>query len=212
MPSICICPDCRQRVLVESLADPQLRLRCPLCESTFEAEAVSQSAEPAPPWALPVECESATAAEAGDLTASAAASAPEVAIDTSTEPEVADAEPASLAEIAAAADHGSTAGDELNVAEWQGETADVDSGETEQPAAWDAMSEHADNGLRESARARRREPQIGVLGHLIGVVLGGVIGIGLGYLILLWMAGRQGDFLHIWDQVPRMLLPSEREP
>ncbi|HEY5314187.1 MAG TPA: hypothetical protein VIK18_16765 [Pirellulales bacterium] len=225
MPSICTCPDCHERVLVESLADAALRLRCPLCSGTFEIAAVSAAAEPAPPWALPLLDEEAVEVEpavefAGDREPvdvhehHGSADAIEVPAEGFAEDH-----PLSIGEIAAAADHGPAAVDQADPEAWMPASGDADrppSDEmpsdgtpTDEPAAvWNAMGEHAAD-LGSPSRARRREPQIGVIGNLIGVVLGGVVGIGLGYFILLWVAGRQGDFLHIWDQMPRILLPSE---
>jgi hypothetical protein len=76
--------------------------------------------------------------------------------------------------------------------------------------AWDAMSnQDVQDTLRSSMRMRPRERPVGFLGHLLGVVLGGAIGIGLGYLLLIWIAGRQGDFMRIWDKIPSFLRPSE---
>jgi hypothetical protein len=184
MPSICPCPDCRERVLVESLADAGLRLRCPLCGATFEAAAVSATAEPAPPWAFPVLDERSAEPESAETSAPAEGS-----------------EPSTM--------------DQPDAEGWAPTQSDadgflLDEPPAEEPAAavWDGLGEQG-AGLGSPSRARRGEPQFGVLGNLIGVVLGGVIGIGLGYFVLLWISGRQGDFLHIWDQMPRILLPSE---
>ena len=42
-----------------------------------------------------------------------------------------------------------------------------------------------------------------MLGPLIGIVLGGVVGVSIGYVILIWVAGRSGgDVLHVLDQYP----------
>lgn len=209
--------------MVESLTDAALELRCPLCGSIFEAGAVSTAAEAAPPWALPVVDEAAQPADsvpdsmAGDAGADEPAeyaisgasasdhetSRPEGAIDVPAEG-FAEHAPYSIAEIAAAVDGGSASGDSPQSEGWP-----AAAGGSNSSPVWNAIGEHAEELASQPSRARRREPQIGMLGHLIGVVLGGVVGIGLGYLVLLWMAGRQGDFLHIWDQMPRMLLPSE---
>ena len=207
MPSICRCPDCHDRVLVESLTDAVQRLRCPLCGGIFEAGTVAAEAELAPPWALPVvdEAEAATAEPAvgGIVVHDHQPGALEGALDVPADGFVEHA-PYSIAEIAAAADGGSAAVDSPQPEGWPGTAGDPNP-----EPIWGAMREHVEEIASQPSRGRRREPQVGVLGHLIGVVLGGVVGIGLGYLVLLWMAGRQGDFLHIWDQVPRVLLPSE---
>lgn len=219
MPSICTCPDCHQRVLVESLADESLRLRCPLCSGTFEIAAVSVDAEPAPPWALPLLDERSADPEPADKLIDAGEPMADAEHRESVESleipaEGFEGESLSIAEVAAAADRGPAGADQAAPEAWMPPQSDTESTSsegssvTEPSAVWDAMGQHAGDPVSPS-RARRREPQVGVLGNLIGVVLGGVVGIGLGYLVLLWIAGRQGDFLHIWDQMPRILLPSE---
>lgn len=92
-------------------------------------------------------------------------------------------------------------------------------GETEEtapavePDLWAAMSEsEAAHPL--SVRTRPREPQIGVFGQLIGVVVGGVLGITLGYIILIWLTGGEGDFLDLRYKFPNLFyyLPGSGEP
>ena len=89
----------------------------------------------------------------------------------------------------------------------QTENAAVD---TEMPA-WTAMGQHDGAGSYSSTSRLRsaRKPKIGVLGHLIGIVLGGVMGLGLGYWILLWISGRQADFLKVWESLPRWAVPRD---
>lgn len=53
-------------------------------------------------------------------------------------------------------------------------------------------------------KRRRRSPAV-LIG---GTVLGGLLGIALGYYVLLWMGGPGNDFLNIAKFVPRPLLPA----
>jgi hypothetical protein len=55
----------------------------------------------------------------------------------------------------------------------------------------------------ESRTRINRAKSRGVLGPLIGIVLGGVVGLSLGYVLLIWFAGRSGgDVLHVLDRYP----------
>lgn len=60
--------------------------------------------------------------------------------------------------------------------------------------------------VKPGPRKRRREPS--VIGNLIGVVGGGVVGLGLGYMILLWIGGPEKDFFGYSKNIPRWMLPS----
>ncbi len=53
-----------------------------------------------------------------------------------------------------------------------------------------------------SATLRRRSRQSHWLGQLIGIVGGGVIGLSIGYCILLRLRGQEADFLQIADRLP----------
>jgi hypothetical protein len=64
--------------------------------------------------------------------------------------------------------------------------------------------------MRTAPRTRRQASPLGVLGQLVGVVLGGVLGLALGYFVLLWLGGPKSDFLHLRGKVPGWLLPSRR--
>lgn len=55
--------------------------------------------------------------------------------------------------------------------------------------------------------ARAAEPR-SFLRHLVGIVGGGVVGLALGYFILLWIGGPQKDFLEIGHRLPRWMVPA----
>lgn len=65
-----------------------------------------------------------------------------------------------------------------------------------------------------SQSLRRRSRSSNWFGQLIGIVGGGVIGLTIGYCILLRLRGAEADFLEIRDRLPRWAtgLPAEEEP
>lgn len=56
-------------------------------------------------------------------------------------------------------------------------------------------------------RSRRRSGGVGVIGQFVGIVGGAVLGLAIGYYILLWIRGPEVDFLKIAPKVPRWMLP-----
>jgi hypothetical protein len=72
-------------------------------------------------------------------------------------------------------------------------------------AVWKPEASSLGFGSAASSRSNRKKPA-GVIGPMIGVVLGGVVGISLGYVILIWFAGRtNGDVLHVLDRYPVLI-------
>lgn len=57
---------------------------------------------------------------------------------------------------------------------------------------------------------KRRRPSF--LGQMIGVIGGGVIGLGLGYFLLLWIGGPKKDFLKVGHKLPAFMVPAEFHP
>ena len=60
--------------------------------------------------------------------------------------------------------------------------------------------------LKTTPRKKRREPSM--IGNLIGVVGGGAIGLGMGYMILLWVGGPKLDALKLGPKLPGWMLPA----
>lgn len=52
---------------------------------------------------------------------------------------------------------------------------------------------------------RRRQPSL--VRTMVGIVLSGVVGLGLGYVLLLWLLGPSGDFLQVAHYLPSVVLP-----
>jgi len=61
-----------------------------------------------------------------------------------------------------------------------------------------------------AAQPRSKPGGIGIVGQFVGMVGGGVIGLALGYYVLLCIGGARADFLEIRDKLPRWLVPHER--
>ncbi|HUY32198.1 MAG TPA: hypothetical protein VMV69_05410 [Pirellulales bacterium] len=61
-----------------------------------------------------------------------------------------------------------------------------------------------------AAKPRSKPASIGIFGQFVGMVGGGIIGLALGYYVLLWIGGARADFLDIREKLPRWLVPRER--
>jgi hypothetical protein len=57
--------------------------------------------------------------------------------------------------------------------------------------------------------ARRRRQSVGWFGQLVALALGGVMGLGIGYYALLWIGGRDKDFLNLADKLPSWAVPKK---
>lgn len=54
---------------------------------------------------------------------------------------------------------------------------------------------------------RRPKQGVGWFGQLVALVLGGVMGLSIGYYALIWIGGRDKDFLNIADKLPSWAVP-----
>jgi hypothetical protein len=81
------------------------------------------------------------------------------------------------------------------------------------------LSGAAETGVEEGGAApyeaprptRRRKAQpsmFAVLAQFLGIAVGGVIGLAIGYMILLWIKGPSTDFLQIGKSLPSWMVPS----
>ena len=48
--------------------------------------------------------------------------------------------------------------------------------------------------------------------QIVGVLLGGLLGLAIGYVALLWIGGPQKDFLQLGERLPAVLLPKSFHP
>lgn len=56
---------------------------------------------------------------------------------------------------------------------------------------------------------RRPKQGVGWFGQLVALVLGGVMGLSIGYYALLWIGGRDKDFLNVADKLPSWAVPKK---
>ncbi|MGH7136193.1 MAG: hypothetical protein ACREHD_10670, partial [Pirellulales bacterium] len=214
MPSISSCPACHRDLTIPDLDPLQQSLRCPLCDAGFPAEQVLADCVPFPPAAIIVEAgsswveSSGVAAElppnsmadqpavaAGEVAAPSAALSP--AADTSEE--IKDTSPrAGEASSSNAIDHPSSVTDDAAREGAKGASAD-----------YEAFG-HQVAAMRVAPRARRQASALGMLGQLLGMALGGVLGLAIGYYVLVWIGGAQADFLELRGKLPRWLVPPAR--
>ncbi|HEX7450381.1 MAG TPA: hypothetical protein VF306_22665, partial [Pirellulales bacterium] len=82
------------------------------------------------------------------------------------------------------------------------ETADTDVG--------DAPFEPQVSAMRVAPRVRRQTSPFAMFGQIAGMALGGVLGLAIGYWVLLWLGGAQADFLQLRGKLPRWLVPPAR--
>lgn len=183
MPCISSCPACHRDLTVADYADSERRLRCPLCSAEFSAAEILADGVPFPPAAIDIEAERAAAPETPAAQEESLASQAAVAPGES-------AEVAESHEPAAAESESEASGD-----------ADL---EQEEAAAEPGYS------VRSVPRRKTKTSAIGMLGHVIGMALGGVLGLAIGYYVLLWIGGPQADFLELRAKLPAWMLPGKR--
>lgn len=211
MPSISSCPTCHRDLTIPDLADRQKALRCPLCDAQFTAEQVLADCVSFPPLAIVVEAaappgevvetEGPQYSPADDvLGATLATTHGELPQDSAG----LQASPAAATEAAMSAD---AAQQDLPVTETPpGGAAD----QTEAAGTGDHAFEPQISAMRVSPRVRRQTSPLAMLGQLVGMALGGVLGLAIGYWVLLWIGGPQSDFLELRPKLPRWLLPPVR--
>lgn len=103
------------------------------------------------------------------------------------------AEHADASQAAEALDHG-----EFPIVPQQGATE-----APEQPLAPAVTFDFDQDSGTPSARRLSAQPgRAGLLANLVGIVGGGIVGLALGYIILVWLRGPQGDFLQLRHKLP----------
>jgi hypothetical protein len=229
MPSISSCPTCHRDLTIPDLADRQQSLRCPLCDAQFAAEQVLADCVNFPPAAILVDAadrlpaagfeesigegpqfsmsdEPVAATNAGEAWGSAAL--PETAeqeegFETSHKAEEEWASPVPAESDASAAEPAvSESAEASEPAEDAGGTED----ETSEKADYEAFGRQVAS-MRVAPKAKRQASALGALGQLMGMALGGVLGLAIGYYVLIWIGGSQADFLELRGKLPRWLRP-----
>lgn len=198
MPSISSCPECHRDLTIPDVADPQQLLGCPLCDARFAAERVLAESVSFPPAAIVI-----GVGAPAPLTAEPEAK-PEAAFGEQRAPTglaAAESEPAGEA--------ASVLGDHSTYDLSTGATNPPKSETSEAASDFDSFGQQAAS-MRVAPKTRRQTSMLGVLGQLLGMVLGGVAGLAIGYYVLVWLGGPRADFLQLRGKVPHWLRPPVR--
>lgn len=198
MPSISSCPACHRDLTIPDLTNGRKSLRCPLCDAQFAAEEVLADAVPFPPLAIVVEAEewpSEFSMPAGPQYSPGDDEPPSTDAANWRE---------SAQESAAAESHDVPGARDTSGSQW---TSD-DEPDAAAPRSTDFESQVS--SMRVAPRVRRQTSPLAMLGQVAGVGLGGVLGLAIGYWVLLWLGGARSDFLELRGKLPRWLRPPVR--
>jgi hypothetical protein len=214
MPSISSCPACHRDLTIPDLDPRQQSLRCPLCDAEFPAEQVLADCVPFPPMAIIVEARPPRVESSDD------------AADKARQYSTADAARTATPEFAALTAASPVAHESEEIKDVSPHVSETSSSNAieEQPAVTNDAAEEAAKGsaadyeafgqqvasMRVAPRARRQTSALGMLGQLLGMALGGVLGLAIGYYVLVWIGGAQADFLELRGKLPRWLVPPAR--
>lgn len=186
MPCISSCPACHRDLTVADQTDAQRRLRCPLCSAEFSAAEILADGVPFPPAAIDINVDEAAQLPVTDSTTAAAVSV-EAPIGTGD-----------------AAPNESLAFDERPEPAGGSEPSDEEQPGFAEPSEEPAYAVHS------APRPKAATSTLGALGHFAGMALGGVLGLAIGYYVLLWIGGPRADFLEIRSKLPAWMLPPQR--
>ncbi|HET6879138.1 MAG TPA: hypothetical protein VFI31_03220 [Pirellulales bacterium] len=232
MPSISSCPTCHRDLTIPDLAERQKLLRCPLCDAQFNAEEALADSVKFPPAAIIVDAADSHGASAAPevaeqeperpqylMTGDAGAEAPEYearlftdapqTIDTEErtemreEPVEADAPLADSSQDAPSREAPEAGTTEASP---QAENGGVASEVAGEGADYESFGRQVAS-MRVAPKVRRQTSPLGALGQFAGMALGGVLGLAIGYYVLIWIGGSQADFLELRGKLPRWLRP-----
>ena len=215
MPSISSCPECHRDLTLPDLVDGKQSLRCPLCDARFPAERVMADSVSFPPAAIVVSTSDDVPPPAVERPAESEPWSTATSHDTGID------EDAGRSSQKESGFHGSDVNepdlDESELDESSVATADEDDSSAEDSGVADSevSPDYASFGrqaaaMRTAPRTRREASAFSLFGQFVGIAVGGVLGLALGYWILLWILGAQADFLHLRGKLPRWLLPARR--
>lgn len=231
MPSISSCPLCRRELTLPDSTDDQVSLVCPLCGGRFAAGDASAESRPLPPLALV-----AGQAEVDIVTVESVA-ASGGAVDAPSQGLAVAGQDAVDREYGGAQPAGSESGTSESPLELPLESS-LDSplesrqdseerwqpGDAEYSLAGDHEistgegtvfpSEHDDYDAADLAVTsvpQKRSGAVGLAGQLLGMLGGGIVGLAIGYYVLLWLGGPRADFLNIRDSLPSWLVPHHHD-
>lgn len=215
MPSISSCPACHRDLTIPDLDPRQQSLRCPLCDAEIPAEQVLADSVPFPPAAIIVEADSSRIESSNapkEAPPYSMVDKPAVGVEEIARPDaafsLAAVESEAFQDSSRQADTSSApdTGQRPPVAELESSTVAEDQ---EHAADYEAFGQQV-SAMRVAPRARRQASFLGMLGQLLGMVVGGVLGLAIGYYVLVWIGGAQADFLELRGKLPRWLVPPAR--
>ncbi|HJT36698.1 MAG TPA: hypothetical protein VJ783_32045 [Pirellulales bacterium] len=232
MPSISSCPECHRDLTIPEIGDPGQSLRCPLCDAEFAAERILADSVSFPPLAIVVGEAAAAPTGPAELPPQFGQETDQEAENESPASDTADQLAADLqpdttdSTFATADDEGeidvTIEGEETEAPPFTAGDSDLSRSERRPSEVDDELGEIAvDTGgvshsvapeppsLRVAAQPRRKASGWGVLGQLIGMAAGGVVGLAIGYWILLWINPR-ADFLNLRGKLPTWMTPGGR--
>ncbi|MCG8587139.1 MAG: hypothetical protein MI757_20735 [Pirellulales bacterium] len=224
MPIVSTCPKCDAPVTVPDGVDPAAKVKCPLCDAPFELNELLESLPPM----LEI-LEQPPSRPARPAAAAAPAAAPAVAAvgsggeaddealfgDLSVTTDGDDTE--DIGDMFAiesdepkdtTADSGSGFGGiDFGDSSDDGENAGGAATPTEGAAALDTGSAAAPASLASKTRPKRKGPN--PIFHLVGIAGFGVLGLVIGYVILVMIKGEQGDFLGVRKYMPSFIYSAD---
>lgn len=221
MSSISNCPHCGQQVLIPGELDSDALVRCPICEAEFPVARALANAVEAPPELVPV---ARVSVQAEENASGLLASPPSVSGQDKDEeeglalPSLAGSEPApgsgegkptGHAEPVATAERaqrGAVPGEPATEGHARGREAyDFVRGVVGTGGTASAVTEALSRG-----RQQKTAP-LGGAGKLIGIIIAGLLGIVVAYLVLSLASPRNFDFLNLWGR-PRQDRPGPAVP
>lgn len=179
MPKIANCPACDEQLVIPPGVERSASVRCPLCDTAFD---VANATLTEPPEAVVLDL--------GQGSNSAAEKPDQASVDN----EVQDSDVRDDVPLEVVPPDNAVA-------------PSFDFGDT------DDIPQRVDLGPYEAARQvlatplPQRKPK-SLLRQLLGVFGGGIIGLLLGYYILLWIGGPDMDFLEIGENLPEWAVPA----
>ncbi len=179
MATITTCPECEQQVTLPAQAHPQMRVLCPLCQAEYQLDEVLRRL---PPQLVVLDAAGAATVWTADDEAEAESEA---------------WTPLGANEALALQTSDSSSAQALDFGEHGEPNYEVGRPGPEAMRGIPTMA---------PLPGPRRRPSI--VRQLVGVVGGGVLGLGLGYLALLWLGGPHKDFLGVGTKLPAFMVPA----